>query len=58
MLQRFDFIVKDRKGTENQVPDMFSISKEDDMLNLGNIAERNDVFQDEQVLAASHDLIP
>ena len=58
LLQEFDFVVKDRKGTENQVADHLSRLEEEAMLKLGDRAEINDAFPDEQVLAASHDLIP
>ncbi|WMV49906.1 hypothetical protein MTR67_043291 [Solanum verrucosum] len=57
LLQEFDFVVKDRKGTENQVADHLSRLEEEAMLKLGDRAEINDTFPDEQVLAASHDLI-
>ena len=58
LLQEFDFMVKDRKGTENQVADHLSRLEEEAMLKLGDRAEINDAFPDEQVLAASNDLIP
>ena len=58
LLQEFDFVVKDRKGTENQVADHLSRLEEEAKLKLGDRAEINDAFPDEQVLAASNDLIP
>ena len=51
-------MIKDRKGTENQVVDHLSRLEEEAMLKLGDRAEINDAFPDEQVLVASHDLIP
>ena len=50
-------MVKDRKGTEKQVADHLSRLEQEAMLKVGDRAEINDVFPDEQVLAASHDLI-
>ena len=58
LLQEFDFEVKDRKGTENQVADHLSRLEDDAMQELGEKAEIDDTFPDENVLAASHDLIP
>ncbi|XP_049345498.1 uncharacterized protein LOC125810025 [Solanum verrucosum] len=57
-LQEFDFVVKDRKGTEHQVVDHLSRLEEEVMLKFGDRAEINDAFPDEQVLATSHALIP
>nr|ABI34335.1 Integrase core domain containing protein [Solanum demissum] len=58
LLQGFDFVVKDRKGTKNQVADHLSRLEEDAMLKLGDRVEINDAFLDDHILAASHDLIP
>ncbi|WMV18842.1 hypothetical protein MTR67_012227 [Solanum verrucosum] len=58
LLQEFDFVVKDRKGTKNQVADHLSRLEEEAMLKLGDRVEINDAFLDEHVLSASHDLIP
>jgi len=56
LLQEFDFEVKDRRGCENQVADHLSRldaeNKEELELDI------NDSFPDEQVLAATLDLIP
>jgi len=51
-------VVKDRKRTENQVADHLSRLEKEAMLKIGDRAEINDVFPDEQALVASHDLIP
>ncbi|XP_049371952.1 uncharacterized protein LOC125836842 [Solanum verrucosum] len=58
LLEEFNFEVKDRKGIENQGSDHYSRLQEEAMLKLGDGAEINDVFRNEQVLSASHDLIP
>ncbi|XP_049372553.1 uncharacterized protein LOC125837492 [Solanum verrucosum] len=56
LFEEFDFEVKDRKGCENQVADHLSRleaeKKEECELEI------NDAFPDEQVLAATLDLIP
>ena len=57
-MQKFDFEVKDRKGSENQVTDHFSRLEDEAIYELGEKAEMDDAFQDEHVLAASQDLIP
>ena len=58
ILTEFDFEVIDRKGTENQVVDHLSQLEDEVMRDLGEKAEIDDTFLDEQVPAASQDLIP
>ena len=58
LLQEFDFEVKDRKWTENQVADHLSRLEDEAMRELGENAETDDTFPDELVLAASQDFIP
>ena len=58
LLQEFDFEVKDRKGTENQVSSNLYRFEDEAMRELGENVEIDDAFQDEHVLAASQDLIP
>ena len=58
LLQEFDFEVKDRIGTENQVVDHLSRLEDEAMWELGEKTKIDDTFPDEHVLAASHDLIP
>ena len=58
MLQEFDFEVKDRKGTENQVAVHFYGLEEEAMSELGEKDEIDDAFPNEHVLAASQDLVP
>ena len=58
LLQEFDFKVKDRKGTENQVVDLLFILADEAMQELGEKAEIDDTFPNEHVLAVFHDLIP
>ena len=54
LLQEFDFDVKDRIGSENQVVDHLSRLEDEAMRELGEKAEIDDTFPDEHVLAASH----
>lgn len=53
LLQEFDFEVKDRKGTENQVVDHLSRLEDEAMGKLGEKAEIDDTFPDKHVLAFS-----
>jgi len=56
LLQEFDFEVKDMRGCENQVVD--HLSRLEAEKKEGCELEINDAFPDEQVLAATLDLIP
>ena len=47
LLQEFEFVVKDRKWTKNQVSDHLSRLEEKTMFKLDERAEINDVFSDE-----------
>ena len=58
LLQEFDFEVRDRKGTENQVADHLSRLEDEAMRELGDKTDIDDTFPNEHVLAASQDLIP
>ena len=58
LLQEFDFEVRDRKGTENQVADHLYRLEDEAMRELGNKTDIDDTFPDEHVLASSQDLIP
>ena len=57
LLQEFDFEVRDRKGTENQVADHFYRLEDEVMRELGDKIDIDDTFPDKHVLAASQDLI-
>ena len=57
LLQEFDFVVKDRKGTEN-LADHLSSLEDEAMCELGEKDKIDDTFLDEHVLIASEDLIP
>ena len=58
LLQEFDYEVRDRKGTENQVAGHLSRLEDESMRELGDKTDNDDTFPDEHVLAASQDLIP
>ena len=58
LLQEFDFEVRDKKGTENQVADHLSRLEDEGIRELGDKTYTDDTFPDEHVLAASQDLIP
>ncbi|WMV37312.1 hypothetical protein MTR67_030697 [Solanum verrucosum] len=58
LLQEFNFEVKYRKGTENQVTSHLSRFEEEEMMNLADGVQINDMFPNEQVLATFFDLIP
>ena len=53
----FDFEVRDRKETENQVVDHFFRLEDEAMRYLGDKTDIDDTFPDEHVLDASQDLI-
>ena len=46
LLQEFDFEVRDKKGTENQVADHLSCLKDEAMRELGDKADIDDTFPD------------
>ena len=50
--------MKDRKGTKNQVTDHLSRLEDEAIRELGDKTDIDDTFPDENVLAASQDLIP
>ena len=56
LLQEFDFEVKDRRGYENKVAD--NLSRLEGAQREHTEPEIDDAFPDEQVLAATLDLIP
>ena len=55
---QFEFEVKDRNGTKNQVVDHLSQLEDEPMQELGEKTEIDVTFPDKHVLAASQDLIP
>ena len=57
LLQEFDFVVIDKKGTKNQVADHLSHLEDEAMRELGDKTEIDDTFPDEHLLADSQDLI-
>ena len=58
LLQEFDFDVRDRKVTKNQVADHLSRLEDETMRDLGDKTDIDDTFPNEHVLAALQDLIP
>lgn len=57
LLKEFYFVVKDRKGTENQVADHLYILEDKALLELREEGEINYMFSDEKVFTTTHDLI-
>ena len=53
LLQKFDFEVKDKKWTKNQVAGHLSRLKDEAMRELGENAKIDDAFLNKHVLAAS-----
>ena len=58
LLQEFDFEMKYRKMTDNQVADHLFRLEDEAMCELGEETEIDDAFPYKNVLAASHDSIP
>ena len=58
LFQEFDFEVKHKKGTKNQVADHLSRLEDEAIRELGEKAETDYTFPDEHVLVDSQDLIP
>ena len=58
VLEEFDFEMRDRKGSENQVVDHLSLLEDEAMRKLGDKTDIDDTFPDEYAFAASQDLIP
>ena len=57
LFEQFEFQVKDRKGTENQVVDHLSRQENEAMKDLGEESNIDDTFNDEHAFAASHNVI-
>ena len=49
LLQEFDFEVRDKKGTENQVADHLSLLEDEAIRELGDKTYIDDTFPDEHV---------
>ena len=58
LLQGFDFEMRHRKGTKNQVADHLSRLEDEAMRELGDKTNIDDTLSDKHVLTASQDLIP
>ena len=58
LLQEFDFEVKHRKGTENQIVVYFTRLEKEAMQEVATGLEIDDSFLEEQILKDSQDLIP
>ena len=58
LLQDFEFELKDRNGTKNQVVNHLSRLKNEAMRELGGKAKIDDTSPYEHVLSVFHDLIP
>ena len=57
LLHEFNFEVKDRKGTKNQVADHLSRLEDEALRELFEKAENDDAFPDERILAVWQDEI-
>ena len=58
LLQEYDFEVRDRKGIKNKVSDRLSRLEDEVMRELRDKTDIDYTVPDENVLAASQDLIP
>lgn len=58
VVSRIWFVVRDPKGTENQVASHSSRLEDEALLEHGDKADINGMFPDVKVLVASDDLIP